>query len=209
MRWKRSASARCVAAVVPDALDGPKGVGMLAAQQALLERPAEAQRASPVRNATVPGVVERLAVADPAPGRARGVHREGADAAAQRTRDPPLKGHHDPPVVDVALIAVEELVGALADLDHDGPRFAGQARDEVLRDGCPVRERLVLMEHELGHELAHGALVDEHLVMVGAEAPRHRTRVTELVVARVSSWCGRVRTHRQVGQLGHERDVGR
>ena len=80
-------------------------------------------------------------------------------------------------MVDVALVAVEELVGALADLHDDRPRLARQSRDEVLRHRRPVRQRLVLVEDELGHELAHRRLVDEDLVMVGAEVARHHARV--------------------------------
>ena len=65
------------------------------------------------------------------------------------------------------------------------------------------------MVHELGHELAHRLLVDEDLVVVGAEVARHEARVGELVVARVPARRRRVRAHRHVGELGHERDVGR
>ena len=154
-------------------------------------------------------VVERLAVTDCPPGAGRRVHGHRAHRPADGPRHPALEGHHDAPMVDVALIAVEELVGALADLHDDRPGLARESADEVLRHRRPVRQRLVLVVDELGHELAHRLLVDEDLVVVGAEVARDHARVLELVVARVPTWSRRVRPHRGVGELGHQRDVGR
>ena len=54
--------------LVPDPLHGPQRVVVAVTQQPLLERAAEAERATPVRDPAVAGVVERLAVADAAPG---------------------------------------------------------------------------------------------------------------------------------------------
>ena len=124
-------------------------------------------------------------------------------------RHPALERDDHAAVVDVALIAVEELVGALADLHDDRARRRAPARDEVLGHRRPVRQRLVLVVDELGHEVAHRLLVDEHLVVVRAELPRDHARVMQLVVARVPARARRVRPHRDVGQLGHQRDVGR
>jgi hypothetical protein len=112
-------------------------------------------------------------------------------------------------VVDVAAVAVEQLVGAFADLHDDRAGLAGQARHEVLRDRRPVRDRLVLVEQHLGQEVPHLLLVDEHLVMVGREPARHDPGVGELVVARVPARRGGVRPHRLVADLGHQRDVRR
>ena len=86
-------------------------------------------------------------------------------------------------MVDVALVAVEQLVGALADLDDDGAGLARQPRHEVLRNRRPVRQRLVLVEDELRDEVAHRLLVDEDLVVVGAEVAGYYAGVVQLVVA--------------------------
>jgi hypothetical protein len=195
--------------LVPNTFHRPQRVGVLASQHALLERPTEAQGAAPVRDAAVAGVVERLAVAD-RPARASGrMGGDGADRRPHCTRDEALERHHDAPMVDVAFVAVEELVRSLADLDHDRAGLPGQPRDEVLRYRRPIRQRLVLVVDELGHELAHRRLVDEDLVMVGAEVPGDGPCVTELVVARVPARRRRVGAHRNVGELGHQRDVRR
>src|SRR3954470_7486948 len=111
---------------------------MLASKEPLLERATEAQRASPVRDAAVAGVIERLPVAHGAP-RARGrVRGDGANRASNRPGHPALEGHDDTAVVQVAVIAVEELVGAFADLHHNRAGVPRELADEVLRHGSPV-----------------------------------------------------------------------
>ena len=69
-------------ALVPDPLHSPQRVVLAVTQQSVLERAPEAERAAPVRDAAVAGVVERLAVADGRPARAVACTAGGAQRPA-------------------------------------------------------------------------------------------------------------------------------
>ena len=72
---------------------------------------------------------------------------------------------------------MEDLVRPLADLDDDRPVLAGELGDEVQRDADPVGERLVLVVDQLGQEVLEILRVEDHLVVVGPEAPGDPARV--------------------------------
>src|SRR4051812_41403621 len=105
---------------------------MIASEEPLLQRATEAQRAAPIRDPAVACVIERLAVAHGTTRAGRHVRGDGAHRAADGPGHPALEGHDDTAMVDVAVIAVEELVGALAHLDHDGAGVPRQPAHEVL-----------------------------------------------------------------------------
>ena len=84
--------------------------------------------------------------------------------------------------VDVALVAVEDLVRALADLHDDRAVLARELGDEVQRHADPVGDRLVLVVDHLRQEVDEVALVDDDLVVVGAELLGDPAGVLELVV---------------------------
>ena len=124
------------AGLVPEALDARVGVRVARRSRAAsLERAAEAQRAAPVGHAAV-ARRRRAPRRGGCPARAGVVARTAAAPerrAARAARQPALERHDEAAVVDVALVAVEDLVGALADLDDDRAGVARELRDEVLR----------------------------------------------------------------------------
>ena len=99
---------------------------MLAAEQPSFTSPRKHRLPPPVRLRAAAGVEQGLAVTDAPPERARGARRERAEAPAQRLGQA-LERHHEAAVVGVALVAVEELVGALAALDDDRAAVAARA----------------------------------------------------------------------------------
>src|SRR3954451_24647241 len=111
---------------------------MIASEEPLLQRATEAQRAAPIRDPAMARVIERLAVAHGTPGAGRRMRGDSAHRAADGPGHPALEGHDHAAMVNVAVVAVEELVGALAHLDHDGAGALRQPADEVLRHGSPV-----------------------------------------------------------------------
>ena len=132
---------------------------------------------------------------------------ERAEAPPERLRDS-LERHHVTAMIGIALVAVEELVGALAALDDDRARVARELRDEVLGDRGRIGGRLVLVVDHARQEPHHRLGVDQDLVMVGPEPLGDQPRVPALVVARVLVGGDRERPHRLVDQLRHQRDVG-
>ena len=104
-------------------------------------------------------------------------------------------------VVVVVLVAVEELVRPLADLDDDRAALAREARDKVKRDAGRVRDRLVLVPYERREKRERLARADLCLVVLRRKSPRDSARIFELVVLTLAGEPDRVRAHRLVDQL--------
>ena len=98
----------------------------------------------------------------------------------------PLEWLHYAPVLQVALVAVEELVGSLTDLDDDRPSLAGELGDEVLRHRGPVGTRLVLVVDQLWQRFDEVSVVNEDLVVISREPLGDKARVGALVILRVT-----------------------
>ena len=143
--------------VLPQPLDDLVRVGMRAPvrEDALLELALVGDRAAPEGEPALGGLLDRLRVSKPAPGAPReGVGRP-ADSSAQGSRHP-LEGRPvaraEARMADVRLVAVKELVRALADLHDDRLVVARKLREVVQRHGDPVGERLVLLVDQLREE---------------------------------------------------------
>ena len=65
----------------------------------------------------------------------------------------------------------------------------------------PVRVWLVLVMEQLWNEPTQVVLVDDDLVVIGAEAFGDKPRIVEFVVAGVSLGCGGVRPYRPIHEL--------
>ena len=102
--------------------------------------------------------------------------------AAERARAVAVE-RDDARVRDVAIVAAEQLVAAVAG-QHDGhvPR-APSPRHAPRRDGGRIGERLVEVRHQPVED-ADAVRLDDELVVVGAEMARDAARVLELVERR-------------------------
>src|SRR4051812_38182361 len=97
-------------------------------------------------------------MADTAAETTSGACRRGAERPAYWSWQT-LERHSKTAVKCVAGVAMEELIRALAALDHDGAGFSGKARYEMLWDGCPVCQRLILVLGDDGEGVLHVGLI--------------------------------------------------
>ena len=121
-------------------------------------------------------------------------------------RQQPLVDRAGPPVPgDARILAVagQQLVAAFAGQD-DRDVVARQRRDEVERHARRVRDRLVLVPHQLRQRAEEVAVVDDDLVRFGADGARDLPRVLELA-ERALLERDRERLERPVDQPRHER----
>ena len=126
-----------------------------------------------------------------------------ARQGAERPRDAVVEADR----LQEGRVAHEELVAALADLDHLDAGVRGELRDVIERNADGIRDRLVLVLDEARQIVEHRAVVDQHLAVIGAVALGDAARVVQLVQVPgvLALVADRERVDRQVAALGHQR----